>query len=166
MTNKLYRSKIQKVIGGVCGGLAEYFDVDPVFIRALFILLLVAGGSGFLLYILLWILIPQKPLVFSKEQQFANVNSKFNTSNNFEAFYNSSCDNETINRAAELKFEEEQNKRKNNFGYLLIATGLIIFLYNYIPSISFSVWAPILLISLGVYKLYKSKSKSKQENIF
>ncbi|MDD3386342.1 MAG: PspC domain-containing protein [Candidatus Pacebacteria bacterium] len=55
---KLYRSKNEKIIWGVCGGLGEYFQVDPVLMRILFILLFFAGGAGLFLYIILAIMIP------------------------------------------------------------------------------------------------------------
>ena len=58
---KIYRSTKEKMISGVCGGLAEYFEVDPVIIRVLFVAALFLGTMGFWLYILLWIIIPKKP---------------------------------------------------------------------------------------------------------
>src|SRR3990172_575309 len=60
-TQRLYRSRTNKVFAGVCGGLAEYFDVDPVVIRILFVLMVLFGGSGILLYIAAIIIVPQKP---------------------------------------------------------------------------------------------------------
>ena len=56
----LRRSRTDKVIGGVCGGLGRYLSVDPVLIRIAFVALAVAGGSGVLLYIVAWILIPEE----------------------------------------------------------------------------------------------------------
>lgn len=61
-SNKLYRSNTDKVIGGVAGGLADYFNMDPVVIRILFVLLAIFGGGGVLIYIVLWIAIPKQPL--------------------------------------------------------------------------------------------------------
>jgi phage shock protein PspC (stress-responsive transcriptional regulator) len=55
---KLYRSKEDLKIAGVCGGLGEYFNVDPVFIRILFILFIPIGGLGILLYIIMWMMTP------------------------------------------------------------------------------------------------------------
>jgi phage shock protein C len=56
---RLYKSKTNKIIAGVCGGLAEYFDVDTVIMRVLFVLLAFFGGSGFILYIACWIIMPK-----------------------------------------------------------------------------------------------------------
>ncbi len=61
MNKRLYRSKNNSMIAGVCGGLGEYFDMDPTFIRLLWILFILAGGSGILAYIIAWIVIPQHP---------------------------------------------------------------------------------------------------------
>lgn len=57
---RLYRSRTDLMIGGVCGGLGEYFAVDPTLVRLFFVLLTLAGGSGVLLYLLLWIIIPPR----------------------------------------------------------------------------------------------------------
>jgi len=57
--NRLYRSSREKVIGGVCGGFAEYFGIDPIIIRLLFLIFLFAG-FGLLIYVIAWIFIPTK----------------------------------------------------------------------------------------------------------
>ena len=60
-TRKLYRSTTNRQLAGVCGGLAEYFNLDATLIRVLFIVLAVLGGSGVILYIALWIIVPKQP---------------------------------------------------------------------------------------------------------
>jgi phage shock protein C len=57
-TKKLYRSKNDRVIFGVCGGLGEYFEVDSLILRILFILLTFTGGSGIIIYLILAVIIP------------------------------------------------------------------------------------------------------------
>jgi phage shock protein C len=59
-SRKLYRSTSNRQLAGVCGGLAEYFNLDPTLIRVLFIVLAVLGGSGVLLYLALWIIVPKQ----------------------------------------------------------------------------------------------------------
>jgi phage shock protein C len=56
---RLYRSNKNRVIAGVCGGIGEYFNVDPTLIRLLWVLFIFAGGSGILAYIIAWIVIPK-----------------------------------------------------------------------------------------------------------
>jgi phage shock protein C len=57
---RLHRSRRDRVFGGVCGGLAEYFGVDPVLLRIVAVALALSGGAGFLLYLIAWIAIPEE----------------------------------------------------------------------------------------------------------
>ncbi|MCK9414172.1 MAG: PspC domain-containing protein [Prolixibacteraceae bacterium] len=56
---RLYRDPDDKVLGGVCGGLGAYFAIDPVILRILFVLIFFLGGSGVLVYLVLWIVVPK-----------------------------------------------------------------------------------------------------------
>ena len=58
---KLYRSGNDRILGGVCGGIGEYFNVDPVLIRVLWVVFSLAMGSGVLAYLIAWIIIPKNP---------------------------------------------------------------------------------------------------------
>lgn len=60
MEKRLYRSRSDRMIAGVCGGLGEYLGVDPVWIRLFFVLLLFATGFGFGAYLILWIIVPEE----------------------------------------------------------------------------------------------------------
>ncbi|MBN2101053.1 PspC domain-containing protein [Candidatus Dojkabacteria bacterium] len=55
---RIYRSESNRMIAGVCGGIGEYFDVDPTIVRIIWVLVVLFGGSGILVYIILWIVIP------------------------------------------------------------------------------------------------------------
>jgi phage shock protein PspC (stress-responsive transcriptional regulator) len=57
--NKLYRSATNRKIAGVCGGLGEYFNIDPLIFRILFVVLLLSG-VGLLAYLIMWIFVPKK----------------------------------------------------------------------------------------------------------
>lgn len=61
MEKKLYRSKTQKNIAGVCGGIAKYFGIDPTVIRLIWALAIVCGGVGLLAYIICAFVIPEEP---------------------------------------------------------------------------------------------------------
>ena len=63
MTNKLYRSQSNSMIAGICGGLGEYFNVDPTIVRIAAVLLIFANGIGLLAYIIGWIIIPRRPVM-------------------------------------------------------------------------------------------------------
>jgi phage shock protein C len=60
-TRKLYRSKTDRKLAGVCGGLAQYFNTDATLIRVLFVVLAVLGGSGLVIYAAMWIIVPNEP---------------------------------------------------------------------------------------------------------
>lgn len=60
---RLYRNTDDQMIAGVCSGIAEYVNVDPTAIRLAFLVLMLAGGSGFWIYIVMWIIMPIKPAV-------------------------------------------------------------------------------------------------------
>ena len=60
MQKKFYLSSTDKKIAGVCGGIAEYFDIDSLLVRIAFIVLLFGVGTGFWAYILLWLLAPKR----------------------------------------------------------------------------------------------------------
>lgn len=60
-TKRLYRSGRDRVLGGVCGGIGEYFDVDPVLVRLAWILFSILYGAGVLAYIIAWIILPRNP---------------------------------------------------------------------------------------------------------
>ncbi|HMR73069.1 MAG TPA: PspC domain-containing protein [Candidatus Saccharibacteria bacterium] len=62
---KLYRSEKDRKIAGVCGGLGEYFDIDPVIPRIVFLVLLVGAGSGILLYLVFWFIMPTESEITS-----------------------------------------------------------------------------------------------------
>jgi phage shock protein PspC (stress-responsive transcriptional regulator) len=57
---RLYRSRRERIIAGVGGGLGEYFDVDPTIVRLLFVLATVLGGIGVIVYIVLWLIMPRE----------------------------------------------------------------------------------------------------------
>ena len=68
MRNKLYRSSKDCMVGGVCGGIAEYFDVGSTLVRLLAVLVVLLGGAGVIAYIIAWIVIPKNPEQESDEK--------------------------------------------------------------------------------------------------
>lgn len=59
---KLWRSRCNRKIAGICGGLGNYFNIDPFWIRLIFVLIFFLGGSALLIYIIMWLLIPLEPI--------------------------------------------------------------------------------------------------------
>lgn len=61
MDKRMQRSRSEKMVAGVCGGLAAYFAVDPTVVRVVFAAITVLGGAGVLLYLVLWAVMPLEP---------------------------------------------------------------------------------------------------------
>ncbi len=57
---KLYRPRNDRMIAGVCAGLAEHFDMDPTIMRLIFVLFLLLGGAAIIAYLILWIIMPER----------------------------------------------------------------------------------------------------------
>jgi phage shock protein C len=78
--SRLYRSRSQKMIAGVCGGLGEYFDVDPVLIRLLFVVTAFISGVGILAYLVLWIVVPfegdESPRMDALKRDFDDISGR------------------------------------------------------------------------------------------
>ncbi len=61
MSKKLYRSRTDSMLAGVCGGLGAYFNIDPTLIRLLFVFSTLFGGLGILIYLAMWFIVPEEP---------------------------------------------------------------------------------------------------------
>ena len=59
---RLFRSRSERILAGVCGGLADYLGLDPVLVRVLWIVVVLSFGLGILAYVLLWLLTPEEPI--------------------------------------------------------------------------------------------------------
>jgi phage shock protein C len=58
MAKRLQRSRTERMIAGVCGGVAEYFEVDPTLVRLIWVAITVMAGAGILLYLIMWVIMP------------------------------------------------------------------------------------------------------------
>lgn len=164
MAQRLYRSNNQKVIGGVCGGIAEYFDIDPVLIRALFLILIFGAGASLLIYIIGWIIIPQSPYITTAEY---NAGYKQATSSEFgnENVGSDNFDDGNVNYESNYKEGSENKENKSHdsgnmkryFAFTLIVIGILILFEEYMPEFSFEWVFPALLIGTGALILIKSR---------
>ena len=140
-SQKLYRSQANKVFAGVCGGLAEYFDVDPVVIRIIFVLMVLFGGSGVLLYIVAIFIVPKRPY---QPQPTASD----------QTMPVSQPRNDTV---------------RNWFGGALVLFGVIILLanleifhfFNFLED-AFEYVFPVLLIILGMAIIYYRQAQEER----
>ncbi len=67
---RFYRSVEDKWIAGICGGLGEYFNIDPILVRIGFIILFLGGGTGLFLYIIMWIFVKENPTQRPRSYQY------------------------------------------------------------------------------------------------
>jgi phage shock protein C len=87
---RLFRSRTDVMLGGVCGGLAKYLNVDPTVVRLAFVLLFFIGGGGFWIYLVLWFIMPVEPSssptdVVVKSEKVETMPSLAKTGNNLES---------------------------------------------------------------------------------
>lgn len=158
MYKKLYRSNTDKMIGGVSGGIAEYFEIDPTIVRILFVLAVFFGGGGLIAYIILWIIVPEKPYVFPGMNQTKQENqSSFSQSSqaNESNEYTSATNGEPFNYAA---YQQKQKSNTNSVaGIVLIVIGALFLLNNFIPRFNFSDFWPFILIAVGIGLILNAK---------
>jgi len=129
---KLYRNIEQSSIGGVASGLADFFDIDVTIFRVLFIITTIFGG-GLVLYVILWIVVPPKPVTIDPQDEMMH-----DSTNTSEA-----------QAVDDLKKPKDKRTRAFTGGLILIVIG-ILFLINIFTNIAFrDIW-PIIVISLGV----------------
>jgi len=141
---RLYRSRDDRVIAGVCSGLGKYLDVDPVIIRLIWAATILLAGAGIFLYIVAWIIIPEEPLKNRTTQTPDEAGSDV---------YDSEFDQTTGAYNSEQKIKEQLEKERR--GKLAIGVGIVIvgivFLFSQIFSfnISWRVIIGILLVLAG-----------------
>lgn len=133
---KMYVSDKDKIIGGVCGGFAEHFDIDPLWVRLVMILLLFLEGIGFILYIILWILIPKNPNHKTSEKTYVE---------------------EKIHQIKDKTQNEVPPKKKGHFfvGGALIILGILFLFDNFFSFLRSEIVWPVLLIGVGIILLTK-----------
>ncbi len=145
MTKKLYRSRTDSMIAGVCGGLAEYFDIDTSLVRVGAVLFTLAWGSGILAYVILWLIVPQKSLessvVESEGEQKVTV------------------------KATEPD-KSERDKGVLFVGIILTVLGALLLMNNYLSFawLSFRRLWPLLIIFVGLIIIMKGSGSKSDES--
>jgi phage shock protein PspC (stress-responsive transcriptional regulator) len=143
MEKKLYRSRKYRVFGGVAGGLAEYFGLDPILMRVIFIIITLINGIGILLYVVLWIVLPEVPF----EVAF-KINSDAQAPKP-----------EEVDSNITLPEVQSHGKGRIIIGSILIIIGGLFFLERMLPSFDFEDFLPALLIIIGLALIWNSKRK-------
>ena len=135
MEKKLQRDTNHKVIGGVCAGLANYFDMDASLLRLLLAFMILFAGTGFWLYIILWIVMPAG-------------NGFQPTAETIDAVMNDAFPNSQINKGSLV------------VGLILIGLGALGLIHRFVPAFNWQMVWPIILIVLGLVLLIPKDKKS------
>ena len=160
MEKRLYRSRSNRMIWGVCGGLAEYFDIDPTIVRIIAVLLLLAKGVGVLAYIILAIVVPleKSRAETPKETIKENVEEIAGTAREF-------------GREVRATFGEEGKKSITGgstryrshivIGLIIIAVGMLLLLsnVNLLWWLRWSYLWPIPIIVVGLLVIFGARRK-------
>ncbi len=158
---KLKRSATNKIFGGVCGGLGQYFEIDPVIFRIIFLVLLFLAGGGFLLYVLLWILVPLEN-VTNTNKAYSTPPPRPNFSNASDDIHYEEMDN--YNSNSNKKNSEDLKKKDDNKpayvgALIMIIIGALLLFNNLIGWFNMREWWPILLIAFGIFLLITTVNK-------
>ncbi|NLC53126.1 MAG: PspC domain-containing protein [Firmicutes bacterium] len=125
-SKRLYRSRKERMIGGVAGGLADYFNDDVTVVRLLWIMAFFMGGG--IAYLIAWIIIPEEPFVLNN--------------------------NDNRERTEGQESPEDRERRWRRGGVLLIVLGIFFLLRALLPLPRFRDLIPFFLIILGIFILF------------
>lgn len=149
-TKKLYRSRTDRVAFGVCGGLGEYFKIDPILFRFLFILLFLADGIGIFLYIIMAVIVPAEPRKSGHKER--DIESEIDE-------FADKIGKKAEDLSDELKFNERLSGSRNVLGVIVILIGLFFLsreTFNLDWINTALVW-PFAIIAVGLYIIFKKQ---------
>ncbi|RYZ94728.1 MAG: PspC domain-containing protein [Sphingobacteriaceae bacterium] len=164
MEKKLYRDEQHKKVGGVCAGLADYFGIDVSIIRVIFLVTLVVHGTGAVIYVILWAVLPVKPVFFKDPFTDYRVPPQ-------QPYGDATPPNFTMPNSGQTgnPFEGVPQKKSTNAGVaggmILIVLGAVFLLnnFNLIPHISFHMLWPIILVVIGIVFIFSGSKKQPWE---
>ncbi len=150
MSTRLYRSRKDRLIGGVCGGLGAYFGIDPVIVRLVFVAAAIWGGLGFLTYLVLWIIIPpeERSGAVSSDVIGSNVSEIERSAQGFASEA----------REMFMTSTPETRERSKWLAIGLIVVGAALLFGNLVGIALDKLW-PLLLVVLGVYLIYQAQQR-------
>jgi phage shock protein PspC (stress-responsive transcriptional regulator) len=135
---RLVKKKSQRILAGICAGLADYLDIDVTVVRIIFVFLAVFGGSGFLIYLILWLFVPG-------ENQGKNASQ--------EEIFKENID-DIQKKVADITDKFDRADKKYFPGAVFIFFGLLILLKN-IGILNTGYLLPITLVAIGLYLIFR-----------
>ncbi len=158
MEKKLYRSRTDRMIWGVCGGLGKYFSIDPVIIRIIFLLLLMPGGFGILAYIILALVVPLEESKASQPKEVVkeNVEEIKKTAEEVGQGIRS-----TFGEGERTEADRLTQNRIGILGLILIILGIIFLLFTFrvLPWLNWGNFWPIILIVIGLLIIFNVRRR-------
>jgi phage shock protein C len=155
MRSKLFRSSKDSMIGGVCGGIAEYFDIDSTLVRLLAVLVVLLGGAGVVAYIIAWIVIPKNPEQESDE--------KFEKREKIKEKIKKGAENviEEVKEHFESKGSNHNTERNRRIwgGIIVIIIGVIFLSGSLFPWVVWGNLWPLIVIALGIIIMVQAFKK-------
>ncbi len=158
---RLYRSSRERILGGVAGGIGDYFDVDPTLVRLAWILLAFAGGVGILAYIVAWIIIPEAPWR-SRAGEDPKPGGRAAAGEQPAAAGTAGPDGgEGVARVTGYEVDEEGERHHRHgdnsgvwiFGAVLVGLGFLLLVRNFWPLLWRVPFWPVVLILVGALLL-------------
>lgn len=162
MEKRLYRSRSDRMICGVCGGLAKYFDIDPVIIRLIAVLVVFAGGAGILAYIILAIVVPleSSKVTEPKDVIKENVEEMKETASQIGHEIRSAFARE---EGASEETVRAQHHNRNILGSILIIIGILSLLaslnLNLLWWLRWTYLWPLIIIAIGVLIIFSTRRR-------
>lgn len=168
MNKKLYRDEYHKVFGGVCSGLAEYFDMDVTVVRLLFAFTFFIMGVGFIPYIILWIVLPRKGYNYPGYNN-PTVDYTVPPQQPPDPFYTPPFETENSFTGSQYGFPPPVRQKSNAgiiIGLVLIMIGAAILAdeYNIIPDFEWDKLWPFVLVIVGGALIASGQKKHPWEN--
>jgi len=154
MPERVYRSVRDKMIGGVCGGLADYFRVDVTLVRLIALVALFAGGVGFLAYLAAWVIIP----IYPSDQEGYTGNYKREVGDVVKEVV--SDVEEAAKDFGRHESHESHENRTKIAGGVLVVLGVVFLLEHWFPFwFNMSKMWPIILIFIGLVIIVRGGRK-------
>jgi phage shock protein C len=146
---KFYRSRTDRVLFGVCGGLGKYFNVDPILFRLFFVLLLFVEGSGILLYLIMVLVTPEEPETAGSSER--NLEKEIGE-------LGGRIDQKAKEIGAEHKIDEKSiQESRNILGVFIVLIGLFFLARQVMPMAWLDmgiIWS-LAIIAIGLYIIFK-----------
>jgi phage shock protein C len=142
---QLYRSRKTRMIAGIAGGLADYFDLDVALVRLFWIITIFLGGGGILAYLIAWVVIPEEDSVSGRNRP--------DESHQAEQSQNPEQPTTVIYETTAV--QHDKVRKLSGAGVVLIAVGLIILFKDSLPWHMVKFLWPVALIGLGLFLLIR-----------